>query len=161
MLSRPPLHYLHHRYYNTGMAKTSQLLNASVSPRLPAQDLARARKFYAEKLGFEPFEERPGGLKYQCRDGTFVLFESSGASDGSFTQMAFQVDDIEAAVAELQAHGLKFEEYDEPGLKTVNCIADVEGNYPSTNSSGERAAWFYDSEGNLLAIGQSAAASAK
>jgi hypothetical protein len=47
-----------------------------------------------------------------------------------------------------------FEEYDVPGLKTVNGIAEVEGNYPSKGGAGEKAAWFKDSEGNLLAIGQ-------
>ncbi len=56
------------------------MLNESkVATRLPAQDLERARRFYAEKLGLEPVEERPGGLKYQCRNGYFVLFESRGA----------------------------------------------------------------------------------
>ena len=49
-----------------------------------------------------------------------------------------------------------FEEYDMPGLKTVNGIAEVEGNYPSKGSAGEKAAWFKDSDGNLLAIGQAA-----
>ena len=56
------------------------MLNKSkVATRLPAQDLERSRRFYAEKLGLEPIEERPGGLKYRCLNGYFVLFESSGA----------------------------------------------------------------------------------
>jgi hypothetical protein len=63
------------------------------------------------------------------------------------------VDDIEATVAQLRARGVGFEEYDLPGLKTVNGIAEVTGNYPS-RGGGERAAWFRDSEGNLLGIGQ-------
>ena len=76
------------------------MLNESkVATRLPAQDLERARRFYAEKLGLEPVEERPGGLKYRCRYGYFVLFESSAAS-GEYTQMAWEVDDIETVVAE-------------------------------------------------------------
>jgi hypothetical protein len=48
-----------------------------------------------------------------------------------------------------------FEEYDVPGLKPINCIAEVTGNYPSSQAVGEKGAWFRDSEGNLLAIGQS------
>jgi hypothetical protein len=67
--------------------------------------------------------------------------------------MGWEVDDIEATVRELRARGVVFEEYDLPSLKTVDGIADIEGNYPS-KGSGERAAWFRDSEGNLLGIGQ-------
>jgi catechol 2,3-dioxygenase-like lactoylglutathione lyase family enzyme len=131
------------------------MLNESdVATRLPAQDLERARKFYAEKLGLEPIEERPGGLKYRCGNGYFVLFESSGAPSGNHTQMAWVVEDIEATVVELRERGVVFEEYDLPDLKTVNGIAEVSGNYPSLGGIGERGAWFRDSEGNLLAIGE-------
>src|ERR671937_2247731 len=129
------------------------LANARVATRLPAQDLDRARRFYSEKLGLEPSEERPGGLLYRCGSGEFALFASGGASPGTFTQIAFEVDDIEKAVAELRARGVVFEEVDVPGLRTVGGIADIEGNYPSAGT-GERAAWFRDSEGNLLGIGQ-------
>src|SRR5262245_46261184 len=115
------------------------LLNKSkVAARLPAQDLERARRFYAEKLGLEPVEERPGGLKYRCRNGDFVLFDSSGAPSGEHTQMAWEVDDIEAVVEELRKRGVVFEEYDLPGLKTIHGIADVSGNYPSSGGIGER-----------------------
>jgi catechol 2,3-dioxygenase-like lactoylglutathione lyase family enzyme len=129
------------------------LSNAHVAARLPAQDLDRARRFYAEKLGLEPTEEREGGLRYRCASGEFSLFLSAGASPGTFTQLAFEVDDIEATVAELEARGVVFEEVDLPGLKTVGGIAEVAGNYAS-KGSGERAAWFRDSEGNMLGIGQ-------
>jgi catechol 2,3-dioxygenase-like lactoylglutathione lyase family enzyme len=131
------------------------MLDASdVATRLPAQDLERARRFYADKLGLEPVEERPGGLRYRCGSGQFVLFESAGAPSGTHTQMAWEVDDIEAVVEELRRRGVVFEEVDVPGLRTVNGIAEVEGNYPSAGGIGERAAWFRDSEGNLLGIGQ-------
>ncbi len=72
------------------------LQDSDVATRLPAQDLERARAFYAEKLGLEPVEERPGGLRYRCGSGRFSLFESAGAASGSHTQMAWEVDDIEA-----------------------------------------------------------------
>jgi catechol 2,3-dioxygenase-like lactoylglutathione lyase family enzyme len=131
------------------------MLDASdVATRLPAQDLERARRFYADKLGLEPVEERPGGLRYRCGGGQFALFESAGAASGTHTQMAWEVDDIEAVVEELRRRGVVFEEVDVPGLRTVNGIAEVEGNYPSAGGIGERAAWFRDSEGNLLGIGQ-------
>jgi catechol 2,3-dioxygenase-like lactoylglutathione lyase family enzyme len=130
------------------------LTNGRVATRLPTQDLERARAFYAEKLGLEPVEEREGGLRYICAAGEFALFESAGTASGDHTQMGWEVDDIEATVRELRARGVVFEEYDLPGLRTVDGIADIEGNYPS-KGGGERGAWFRDSEGNLLAIGQS------
>jgi hypothetical protein len=68
--------------------------------------------------------------------------------------MGFEVEDIEAAVAELRARGVNFETVDVPGLETRDGIADIDGNYPSKGASGERGAWFRDSEGNLLGIGQ-------
>ena len=128
---------------------TEMLTDATIEARIPTQDLARARRWYAEKLGLEPVEERPGGLRYEGASGVFCLFASVGVSDGSFTQMAFYVDDIEAAVAALRARGVVFEEYD----GAVNGIMDIEGNYPS-KGRGERAAWFRDSEGNMFGIAE-------
>jgi catechol 2,3-dioxygenase-like lactoylglutathione lyase family enzyme len=130
------------------------LQNARVATRLPAQDLDRARRFYAEKLGLEPADERPGGLLYRLASGEFALYTSGGTAPGTFTQLAFEVDDLEAVVAELKQRGVVFEDVDVPGLETTDGIAEVEGNYPSKESTGERAAWFRDSEGNLLGIGQ-------
>ncbi|HEY0454067.1 VOC family protein [Actinophytocola sp.] len=127
--------------------------DAEVATRLPARNLKRARAFYADKLGLEPAEERPGGLLYRCGATRFALFESAGAACGEHTQMAFEVRDIEAVVDELRRRGVVFEDVDVPGLRTVDHIADVQGNYPSAGV-GERAAWFRDSEGNLLGIGQ-------
>jgi catechol 2,3-dioxygenase-like lactoylglutathione lyase family enzyme len=129
------------------------LANGHVATRLPVQDMQRARAFYAEKLGLEPVEERPGGLLYRCASGEFALFESTGASSGTFTQMSWSVDDVVATVAELRSRGVVFEQVNVPGLTTVDDIAEVAGNYPS-RGSGERAAWFRDSEGNMLGIGQ-------
>jgi catechol 2,3-dioxygenase-like lactoylglutathione lyase family enzyme len=128
--------------------------NARIATRLPCQDLDRARRFYAEKLGLEPTEERPGGLRYRFGEGEFALYASAGTAPGTFTQMAFEVDDFDAVVAELKRRGVVFEEVDVPGLETTDGVAEVEGNYPSKGGRGERAAWFRDSEGNLLGIGQ-------
>ncbi len=129
------------------------LKDGSVATRLPAQDLERARAFYAEKLGLEPIDERPGGLRYQCAAGRFTVFASTGAASGDHTQMGWEVDDLEAVVRQLRDRGVVFEEFDVPGFRTVDGIAEIEGNYPSAGT-GERAAWFRDSEGNLLGIGQ-------
>jgi catechol 2,3-dioxygenase-like lactoylglutathione lyase family enzyme len=130
------------------------LENARVATRLPTQDLDRARRWYSEKLGLEPAEERPGGLLYRFSNGEFALYGSAGASPGTFTQMGFEVDDLDAVVAELKRRGVEFEEVDIPGLETTDGIAEVEGNYPSKGGKGERAAWFRDCEGNMLGFGQ-------
>ena len=121
------------------------LESGNVYATIPAQNLERAKSFYAEKLGLQPEEERPEGLRYRCGDGGFLLFASSGAASGTHTQLGWDVDDIEAAVATLRDNGVVFEEYDLPDFKTVDGIADI---------AGERGAWFKDSEGNLLAIGE-------
>jgi len=114
---------------------------------LPAQDLERAKALYRDKVGLTPTQERDpmGGLLFELSDGTgFAVFQSTGKPSGTHTQMALEVPDLDAAVKDLRARGLKFEEYDSPGLKTVNGIADI---------AGTKVAWFKDSEGNLIAIG--------
>jgi catechol 2,3-dioxygenase-like lactoylglutathione lyase family enzyme len=126
---------------------------ANVATRIPAQDIERARTFYRDKLGLEPSEVRPGGLLYRLARGEFVLFQSTGKASGEHTQMALEVEDIEATVAELRRRGVVFEEVKLPGFTTLNGIADIDGNYPSKGRA-ERGAWFRDSEGNLIGIGQ-------
>jgi catechol 2,3-dioxygenase-like lactoylglutathione lyase family enzyme len=135
------------------MTDVPPLAQSDVATRLPAQDLDRARRWYAAKLGLDPVEERPGGLRYQCGETHFVVFQSTGKASGDATQMGWEVDDIEGAVADLKSRGVVFEEVDLPGMKTVNSIADIDGNYPSKGRA-ERGAWFRDSEGNLLGMGQ-------
>ena len=130
------------------------LREARVATRIPVRDLGRAREWYSAKLGLEPSEERPGGLLYRLGSGEFALFESAGTSPGTFTQMAFDVDDLKATVAALEERGVVFEDVDLPGLETVDGITRVEGNYPSKGGSGELAAWFRDLDGNMFGIGQ-------
>jgi catechol 2,3-dioxygenase-like lactoylglutathione lyase family enzyme len=129
------------------------LRGARVATRLPCQDLQRARRFYAERLGLEPDEERDGGLLYRLGDTAFVLFASTGAAAGTHTQMAFDVDDIEAVVAELRARGVQLEPNETP-FPEADGITTVPGNYPSKGRA-ERAVWVRDSEGNLIGIGES------
>ncbi|MGH7687183.1 MAG: VOC family protein [Candidatus Dormibacteria bacterium] len=115
---------------------------------LPASDLGRARKFYEQQLGFPPGVEEQAGIYYQSARGSrFLLFASQGTPSGEHTQGGWTVDDIQAEVAALRQRGVVFEEYDFPGLKTVDGIAQTDtGQY----------AWFKDSEGNLLGIVQPA-----
>jgi catechol 2,3-dioxygenase-like lactoylglutathione lyase family enzyme len=112
--------------------------------KIPVQDLARARTWYRDKLGLEPLEERPGGLRYCCAAGEFHLFLSAGSASGTATQMGFEVDDIDATAAELRARGVVFES-DE--------IVDAGGNYPSKGTS-ELGTWFRDVDGNVFGLGQ-------
>ena len=128
--------------------------DSHVATRIPARDLERARAFYADKLGLVPSEERPGGLRYECGSGSFAIYETANAASGTHTQMAFEVDDLDTVVAELRRGGVVFEDVDVPGLETTDGIARVEGNYPSRGGVGEKAAWFRDSEGTLLGVGQ-------
>jgi len=122
------------------------LSEARFEAALPCSDLQRARSFYADKLALAPVSEGPAGAMYQGRDGTrFLLFPSSGSASGSHSQMGFMVADIDAEVRDLQQRGVQLEEYDFPGFDKATCIAD---------SGGGRAAWFKDSEGNLLCLVQ-------
>jgi catechol 2,3-dioxygenase-like lactoylglutathione lyase family enzyme len=129
------------------------LTSAHVVTKLPAQDLERARRFYGDVLGLEPVEERGGGLRYLCGATEFHLFESAGAASGASTQAGFEVEDLETAVAELRARGLGFERFHVPGFELRGDIVVVPSNYPS-KGTGELGAFFRDSEGNLLSVGQ-------
>ena len=122
--------------------------HSDAATRLPAQDLERARAFYAEQLGLEPVEERPGGLLYRCGNAVFAVFQSAGAASGTHTQMGWEVERHRGTVAALRARGVVFEEYDLPGLRTMDGIAEIEGNYPS-KGAGRTGRLVPDSEGNL------------
>ncbi|HXJ64903.1 MAG TPA: VOC family protein [Actinomycetota bacterium] len=112
---------------------------------LPASDLERARRWYEEKLGLTPAKEWPMGLRYRSGSSFFDLYPTQHAGTAKNTAAGWDVDDLEGVVAELRERGVVFEEYDFPGLRTVNGIAEMDG---------ERAAWFVDSEGNILSISQ-------
>jgi predicted enzyme related to lactoylglutathione lyase len=113
---------------------------------LPAADMERAKKFYAEKLGLTPATEGEGGIFYELEGGTrFILYPTPNPTRAGHTQIGFATDDIEAEVNELRSRGVEFEEYDFPGLKTKNGIAQT---------GQARAAWFKDSEGNMIGIVQ-------
>src|SRR5256885_12087990 len=85
----------------------SQLQASHVATRLPAQDLARAQKFYSEKLGLEPVEERQGGLRDQCGEGWFSLFAPPGRPSRTPPQMAVDVHDPEGTVPDLRGRSVQ------------------------------------------------------
>jgi len=122
------------------------LKNAPITPYIPAADVARARRFYEEKLGLVPREEYAGGVIYECGRGTsFFMYPSPGAGTSKASYAFWTVNDVEAEVAELKGRGVVFEEYNMRGIKTVNSIA---------TAGGAKTAWFKDTEGNILAVSQ-------
>jgi catechol 2,3-dioxygenase-like lactoylglutathione lyase family enzyme len=122
------------------------LTNASIVPYIPVANMARARRFYEGTLGLKPKEEYAGGVIYECGNGSWVfMYPSAGAGTSKASTAFWAVDDVAAEVAELKARGVVFEEYDMPGIKTVNSI---------TTAGGAKTAWFKDSEGNILALSQ-------
>jgi catechol 2,3-dioxygenase-like lactoylglutathione lyase family enzyme len=124
--------------------------------KLPAQDLERARAFYRDKLGLTPVEERIGGLRYVCGATEFHLFSSAGTPSGTATQMAFEVDDLEATLSDLRARGVTFERFEMPGFGASGDTIAAPDNYPS-KGTGEVGTFFYDSEGNLIGLAQAIA----
>jgi catechol 2,3-dioxygenase-like lactoylglutathione lyase family enzyme len=129
------------------------LSNAHTVTKLPAQDLERARAFYRDKLGLEPLEERTGGLRYVCGPTEFHLFSSAGVPSGASTQMGFEVEDLEATVADLRARGVTFERFEMSGFDVRGDTIAAPDNYPS-KGTGELGIFFFDSEGNLIGIAQ-------
>ena len=122
------------------------LKNAPIVPYIPVADMGRARKFYEGTLGLQPQQEYAGGVSYECGKGSWVfMYRSPGAGTSKASTAFWAVDDVAAEVAELKARGVVFEEYDMPGIKTVNSIA---------TGGGAKTAWFKDSEGNILAVSQ-------
>ena len=125
------------------------MLNTSrVEANIPAADLARARAFYADTLGLTPTREMAGvNLAYETDRGTaFNIYETAFAGQAGHTIAQWHVDDIESEVRDLKAKGVTFEVYDMPGVRWDGEIASLEGL--------GRAAWFKDSEGNIMCIDQ-------
>jgi catechol 2,3-dioxygenase-like lactoylglutathione lyase family enzyme len=113
------------------------------TPTIPCADLERAKKFYADKLGLTPKEERMDGILYVSGGTQFLLYPTQ-FTGAQHTLGGFDVKDIEKTMKELRGRGVTFEEYDFPGLKTENGIAKF--------GDSDRGAWFKDSEGNILAV---------
>jgi len=125
------------------------LSNAKVTPTLPAVDIERARKFYMEKLGLKEASKMQGqpndAAMFDCGGGTQIYIYQRPPSPAQHTLASFDVEDLDAEMKDLRSRGVLFEDYDMPGLKTVNGVAEM---------GGYKSAWFKDSEGNILALGQ-------
>ncbi len=121
---------------------------SQVTAIIPISDRGRTIDFFTQTLGLRVAQETGTDIVFAAGQGTLIgAYESGYAGKAEHTQAAFLVDDLEAAMAGLRERGVTFEEYDLPGLKTVDGIADLEG---------ERGAWFKDPDGNILALGERA-----
>ncbi|MCB1494213.1 MAG: VOC family protein [Bauldia sp.] len=120
------------------------LTDCAVMATIPASDLDRAIRWYDEKLGFKPVMETEGGVMYQAANGTgFFIYPTPNAGEAPQTLMSFLTPDVTSEVRDLKALGVVFEEYDLPGMRTVDSIASMPGG---------RGGWFRDSEGNIIGV---------
>jgi catechol 2,3-dioxygenase-like lactoylglutathione lyase family enzyme len=120
------------------------LKDGQAAATIAVKDIDRARAFYADTLGFTAAQESEGGILFQAGQGTaFFVYPSQFAGTNKATAMSFNVDDFDATVADLRGKGITFLEYDFPGLKTENGVAQT------PDGPG---AWFEDPDGNILAV---------
>ena len=114
---------------------------------LPASDLARAKQWWHDVLGRDPvYEDEEGEALYYDIGGMPVLvYRTDFAGTAQNTALGLMTDDLDRDMTQLRTHGVMFHDYDMPGLKTVDGVAEL---------GEERSAWFSDSEGNIIAIGQ-------
>lgn len=120
------------------------LSDSSVTTMLPVKDMARARAFYEGCLGLKPGGLKPDGkFVYMVAGSTLALFPKPEGTKADHTAISFRVSDIASSIERLKRAGVVFEDYDFPGLKTVNHVCVL---------GAEKAAWFKDTEGNYLCI---------
>jgi catechol-2,3-dioxygenase len=120
------------------------LANHPIDVMILATDLGVAKEFYGEKIGLEVLIESDDFLTFKCGgDSRLVVTRSSTGSSEQQTKASWRVSDIAAEVAELGSRGVDVEEYDEPGMKTVDGVADV---------GFALAAWFVDPDGNSIGL---------
>jgi catechol 2,3-dioxygenase-like lactoylglutathione lyase family enzyme len=125
-------------------ATMGTLTHTQVTCMLPVKDLARARRFYEQQLGLEPLGAKPDGkFIYRCGGTEVALFPKPEGTKAEHTALSFQVADIGRAITELKGRGVRFADYDYPGLKTVEHVCVL---------GSEKAAWFEDPEGNILCL---------
>ena len=121
------------------------LNDSKVTANVPVSDLDRARRFYADTLGLTPADENPGGLVYTTSGGTtFFLYQTEYAGQAGHTIAQWHVSSVADEVRDLKAKGLEFEHYDMPGVTWDGDVATLEGM--------GTAAWFKDSEGNIMCL---------
>lgn len=120
------------------------LSSCQTTVMLPVKDIGRARRFYENQLALPPGTEKPDGkVVYHCGGTEIALFPREGGTRAEHTALSFRVENIRAAIHEMEARGIDFADYDLPGLKTVEHVCVL---------GSEKAAWFSDPEGNILCL---------
>jgi catechol 2,3-dioxygenase-like lactoylglutathione lyase family enzyme len=116
-----------------------------MATRLAASDIGRARAWYADKLGLKPEKEEMGGqaLWYRTGGTWFLVYQTETAGTARNTVGGWEVAGLESLMAELRSRGVTFEDYDFGEMKTVDGLLSMDG---------YKAAWFADSEGNILEL---------
>ena len=122
--------------------------NASCYAVLPASDLARAQSFWHDTFGVDPIDdgfEEADAVMFEFGGTRVLVYESEFAGTAQNTALGIDSDDIDRDMADLKAKGVTFNDYDLPGIKTVDGVIEL---------GGMRTAWFNDSEGNIIALGE-------
>jgi len=120
------------------------LTTAPVMSMLPVVDMGRARNFYEAKLGLTPRgSNAQGNFLYSCGGASIALYQRETPTKADHTVLSWEVEDIGQVVKALGDKGVSFEDYDLPNFKTVDKVCVL---------GAEKAAWFKDTEGNILCI---------
>ena len=119
--------------------------NASLTPILPVVDVSRAAGFYRDRLGLKDLGDEPGGnhVLQTGAGSTLGLMPAEEGAQSAHTVLTFEVENISEEIKDLEGKGVGFLDYDLPDLKTVDHVVSAEG---------EKAAWFTDTEGNILCL---------
>jgi len=119
--------------------------NAQLTPILPVVDVSRAAGFYRDRLGMKDLGDEPGGnhLLQTGSGSTLGLMPAEEGAQSAHTVLTFEVENINDEVKDLESRGVGFYDYDLPDLKTTDHVAEM---------GGEKAAWFSDTEGNILCL---------
>ena len=112
---------------------------------LLANDLDASRDFYRDKIRLQLVNESPNAVTFKCGGGNLVISKSTVGTADEQTQAAWRVNDLEQEIAALRSRGVEIQEYDLPGLKTIDGIADL---------GFARMSWFIDPGKNCLGIMQ-------
>ncbi|WP_225800789.1 VOC family protein [Streptomyces sp. NK15101] len=119
------------------------LSDSPIAAIIPVNDMDRAKQFYSETLGLSLTKESPEDTRYECGGTIIGLYETPYGGKAEHTLASWKVDDLDAEMSTLRSKGVTFEEYDLPGIKTVDGVVE---------SDTMRGAWFKDSEGNILCV---------
>ena len=121
------------------------LTETHVTVMVPVVDINRAENFYKNNLGFKKKKTDPSGnVLLSAGDVEIGLYKGSKPPSSDHTVMTFEVNDVKKEIKELEGKGVKFENYTDPDFKT-----DADH---ICRKNGEEAAWFKDSEGNILCV---------